>query len=99
MTDLSVVVPVYNESAVVAKLVGDLERHVVARTPSVEVIVVDDCSTDGSGAILEELALGGPWLTVERARKNAGHGPSASCAARAAPPESGSSRSTPTASS
>src|SRR4029079_15435519 len=37
---------------------------------------VDDCSTDGTGAILEELAREGAWLTVDRAQINAGHGPS-----------------------
>jgi len=76
VTDVSVVVPVYNECGVIARLIDDLEREVVGRLPVVEVIVVDDCSTDGSGAILEELSRERPWLSVDRAPTNAGHGPS-----------------------
>jgi glycosyltransferase involved in cell wall biosynthesis len=48
---LSVVIPVFNEAATI--------REVVARVQAVdipkEVIVVDDCSTDGTTAILESL--------------------------------------------
>ena len=76
VTDLSVVVPVYNESGVIGELIDDLERKVVSQLPAVEVIVVDDCSTDGTGAILEELSRERPWLTVDRVHENAGHGPS-----------------------
>jgi glycosyltransferase involved in cell wall biosynthesis len=73
---LSVVIPVYNEAAVVEKLVLELERDLVERLdePDVEVIVVDDCSTDETRAILERLTRDRSWLTVDRARVNAGHG-------------------------
>lgn len=43
MTDW-VVVPAYNESTVIASVVGDLRRHVE------HIVVVDDCSTDQTAA-------------------------------------------------
>jgi glycosyltransferase involved in cell wall biosynthesis len=56
-TSLSVLVPVYNEQYLVAE---SLERlTVLASSPvldRIEVIVVDDCSTDGTPAVLEAFA-------------------------------------------
>jgi glycosyltransferase involved in cell wall biosynthesis len=49
---LSVVMPVYNESATVAEMVG----RVLAMPLRIELIAVDDASTDGSREILERLA-------------------------------------------
>jgi dolichol-phosphate mannosyltransferase len=73
---LSIVMPVYNEERVIESLVLDLERVVVGGLPDVELIVVDDRSTDRSPAILDGLARDRPWLLVEHATVNAGHGPS-----------------------
>ena len=76
MTELSVVVPVYNEEGAIETLVDDLGTVLTPLFPDLEVIVVDDASTDGTPAILERLARERPWLHVERAAANAGHGPS-----------------------
>jgi dolichol-phosphate mannosyltransferase len=75
---LSVVMPVYNEAAVIEPLVMELERELVGALgeAEIEVIVVDDCSTDATADILVRLAHDRNWLTVDRARVNAGHGPS-----------------------
>ncbi|MDD7927836.1 bifunctional polysaccharide deacetylase/glycosyltransferase family 2 protein [Actinomycetospora chibensis] len=51
----SVIVPAYNESANIASTV----RSLVASTHPVEVIVVDDGSTDGTADIVEALGLPG----------------------------------------
>jgi glycosyltransferase involved in cell wall biosynthesis len=57
LTSLTVLVPVYNEQYLVAESLGRLE--VLADSPfleKVEVIVVDDCSTDGTPRVLEAFA-------------------------------------------
>jgi glycosyltransferase involved in cell wall biosynthesis len=51
---LSVVIPVYNEAATVASVI-ELVRNAPVET-SLEIVVVDDASTDGTRRILEELA-------------------------------------------
>jgi peptidoglycan/xylan/chitin deacetylase (PgdA/CDA1 family)/glycosyltransferase involved in cell wall biosynthesis len=62
---VSVVVPAYNESAGIVATV----RSLVASDHPVEVIVVDDGSTDGTAALVESLRL--PWVRVIR-QANAG---------------------------
>jgi dolichol-phosphate mannosyltransferase len=68
--------PVYNEAAVIADVVGELGREVIARLDGAEAVLVDDGSTDATPAVLDELAASHPWLTVIHADRNQGHGPS-----------------------
>src|SRR5688572_15367685 len=71
---VSVVVPVFNERHLVAT---SLRRVFALRHPlisSLEVIVVDDCSTDGSGPVLERLKTEFPNMILLRHEKNAGKG-------------------------
>jgi glycosyltransferase involved in cell wall biosynthesis len=68
--------PVYNESGVIADVVDELNRDVVARMPGTEIVLVDDGSTDGSAAILDGLAEAHPHVLVLHAERNQGHGPS-----------------------
>ena len=71
---LSVVVPVFNEAPLVEELVLQLERELVEGLPDVEVVVVDDASTDETPQILQRLAHGRPWLHAHRMETNRGHG-------------------------
>lgn len=65
---LSVVVPVFNEEKTVATIVQKL----VLLSQLLEIVVVDDCSTDGTPRILESLRARYPELIVTRHEKNKG---------------------------
>lgn len=56
--DLSVVVPVYNEVAVVEELVRRCQAAADQVGDRWELLVVDDCSSDGTGELLATLADG-----------------------------------------
>ncbi len=65
---LSVLIPVYNEEAVVEELL----QQVAAVELEKEIIVVDDCSNDGTADILADLQV--PDLRVIRHETNQGKG-------------------------
>ena len=70
--ELSVVIPAYNEESTVGGVVRahvDLGRR-IAR--GVEVLVCDDGSTDGTVAVVEEIARECPEVRVLRNERNAG---------------------------
>ncbi len=67
---LSVVIPVYNEQATIAEIIS----RVLAQPFTIELIAVDDGSTDGSLAILNGLAAEIPSMRVLAQPKNAGKG-------------------------
>jgi glycosyltransferase involved in cell wall biosynthesis len=65
---LSVVMPVFNERTTVEAII----RRVLAVPMRIELIVVDDGSTDGSGEILDELKASLPFTLLRQ--PNAGKG-------------------------
>jgi glycosyltransferase involved in cell wall biosynthesis len=68
---LSVVVPMFNERANVQPLLDDVQRALSAYPQPWELIVVDDGSTDGTGAALERAAtLAGSHVQVVRLTRN-----------------------------
>ena len=59
MPKLSVVIPVYNEEATVEKLLGRVAQAPVQPEIEIEIVVVNDASTDGTHAKLEALEAKG----------------------------------------
>jgi len=68
---LSVVIPIYNERNTIREI---LRRVQAVRGPKQQIILVDDCSADGTREILKELAVEQPGLTVVYHAKNQGKG-------------------------
>ncbi|HZV33832.1 MAG TPA: glycosyltransferase family 2 protein [Verrucomicrobiae bacterium] len=67
---ISVVMPVYNEAATVAVVI----RTVLSQASVRELVVVDDCSRDGSWKVLQELAQQDPRIQTFRHEVNQGKG-------------------------
>jgi glycosyltransferase involved in cell wall biosynthesis len=65
---LSVVIPAYNEEATLCGVV----QRVLSIPHLLEIVVVDDCSTDNTGALAEELARMHPKIRVVRHKTNGG---------------------------
>jgi len=67
---LSVVMPVYNEAATV----GDVIKTVLAQRPVQQLVIVDDCSTDGTWDKLQPLAQNESRIKLVRHEFNQGKG-------------------------
>jgi len=65
---LSVVIPVYNEESTLE----DVVRKVLAIPHLLEVVIVDDCSTDGTPKIIRRLEETHPQVRASRQTRNAG---------------------------
>ncbi len=70
--DVSVVMPVFNEEDNLGPLVNELEEVLRKTGRSFEVICVNDCSTDNSLAVIQELQKTRPFLRVVNHRVNSG---------------------------
>jgi glycosyltransferase involved in cell wall biosynthesis len=70
---LSVVIPVFNEHRWIAEILRRVEAcdRLGCR---LEIVVVDDCSTDGTSELLQELAAGRSNVRVYQQEKNQGKG-------------------------
>lgn len=65
---LSVVIPAYNEQATLLSVA----RRVLAQPNVLEVVIVNDCSSDGTGRIADELARMEPRVKVAHHAANRG---------------------------
>ena len=71
MTLVSVVIPAKNEAENIVGLVEGIDRALAGHAPF-EIIVVDDCSTDNSVAVLQARALTMPHLRIIRHDRSGG---------------------------
>lgn len=71
---LTVIIPVFNEAATLSKAIARLRAAPVPEGWERRIIAVDDGSSDGSAAMLEELAAEGADLSVVRHPYNMGKG-------------------------
>lgn len=75
-TALSLVMPAHNEFAGIESAVVDAVAVLRSLAgDDVECIIVDDASTDGTGAVLDRLAADEPVVRVVHLTQNVGHGP------------------------
>lgn len=72
--DLSVVVPCFNEMRRLPASVAGVSRWLLERGRPFEVILVDDGSSDGTGALLRRLAGDYPQVRVKTLPRNRGKG-------------------------
>jgi dolichol-phosphate mannosyltransferase len=70
---VSIVLPVFNESKVLEKLIAHLQSAVSACATTAEIIFVNDGSSDGSGEILDSLAARHNEVRVVHFSRNFGH--------------------------
>jgi dolichol-phosphate mannosyltransferase len=70
--ELSVVIPVYNERDNLHPLTAQTLKALTGQVSSFEIIYVDDGSTDGSGALLDQLAQHYPEIQVMHFARNYG---------------------------
>ena len=71
MDKLSIIIPVYNEQDNIENLVFDI-IDTQAKVEQLEIVIVDDCSTDNTQNVCANLCQQYSQLTYIRHRKNAG---------------------------
>jgi len=71
---LSILIPVYNERTVVKRSLSLVLTATLPENMERELVIVDDCSTDGTYAILQHLAEGFPEIRLFRHEQNCGKG-------------------------
>src|SRR5271154_4710080 len=71
---LSILIPVYNERTVVERSLSLVLAAPLPENMERELVVIDDCSTDGTSEILKRLAEGDPRIRLFRHEVNQGKG-------------------------
>lgn len=71
---LSILIPVYNERTVVERSLALVLSAPLPENMSRELVIVDDCSTDGTSAILDRLAAENPCIRLIHKPVNQGKG-------------------------
>ncbi len=72
---LSVILPAYNEQSRILRYLAEIHRYFVARRTPIEILVVDDGSSDNTAAVVEKFCRGGtPAVRLIRLNRNQGKG-------------------------
>jgi dolichol-phosphate mannosyltransferase len=79
---LTVVMPAYNEEDIISDTVTEWHSEVIAKLPGSRLLVIDDCSTDGTEAALIKVARCLPGVDYLRRTENGGHGQALLCGFR-----------------
>ncbi|MUH51710.1 MAG: glycosyltransferase [Actinobacteria bacterium] len=74
ISGVSAMFPCYNDANTIGGLVDDVHEVLAPIVAQVEVIVVNDGSSDASRQVLDELATTRPWLKVVHHDRNRGYG-------------------------
>lgn len=84
MRSVSIVIPVFNAERTLHKLVGQLSAAMLTTADDFEIILVDDCSRDGSWKIIKELQMNHESLRGIRLSRNYGQHNALLCGIRTA---------------
>lgn len=71
---LTIVMPAYNEEGIIRQAVMEWHDEVVVKISGSKIIVVDDCSKDSTGTIVQTLSNESPAIQYLRMPRNGGHG-------------------------
>src|SRR3954449_12795562 len=71
---LSILMPVFNERTVVERCISLVLAAPLPETMERELVIIDDCSTDGTWDILQRLARTLPEIHLHRHERNSGKG-------------------------
>lgn len=74
MNSLVLIMPVYNEEAVIEEVIRDVYREIISKVDGSRMIVVNDGSRDSTPKILDKLAAEFEALEIYH-KQNQGHGP------------------------
>ena len=74
ISSVSAMFPCYNDANTIGGLIDDVHEVLVPLVAEVEVIVVNDGSSDNSRQVLDELAVSREWLRVIHHDVNRGYG-------------------------
>ncbi|SPE40024.1 Glycosyl transferase, family 2 [Candidatus Sulfopaludibacter sp. SbA3] len=72
--NLTILMPVYNERTVVERCILQVLSAPIPENMARELVIVDDCSTDGTWDILQRLAAKYPQIRLFRHERNSGKG-------------------------
>ena len=82
--DISVVIPLFNESESILELVDDIDKVMNNNNYTYEIVMIDDGSNDGSWELIEDRAKKNPSVRGIKFRRNYGKAAALHCGFKAA---------------